>query len=426
MNTADAPAPVFEEFNPLSQEFLTDPGPILDRARREAPVFFMPAFGFWVVTRYDDVMNVLTDSETFSQNAAALIPPPVDLAGRVSTDVLMKGFMNADPPYHTVVRKAVADAFARRRIGRMGPAIEEIVDGLVDRLIDRGRCELLKEFCYELTQRTVVEMLGLPAGEDDLPRYRQWTDDLVTVFTARPAPGQEVVQTVSDEELHLRWSRIAEASEFLAEVVKQRRAEPQEDLISALAELRDENGELSLTETQLLALTITLITAGTHATANMIAQMVRLLDQHPDQRAEAQRDPDVLRNAIEETLRFRSPGIGLFRWTTRDVEISGVTVRKDSLVMMLFCSAGLDGDHFGCPHEFDIHRDNAKTHLTFGRGRHFCLGAPLARLEAEVALRTLYRRMPDLRLVPDQKLEYEPSMIAFLLKGLEVEWTPPG
>src|SRR5271154_6901112 len=158
MSTSPVPTPVLEGFDPLSQEFLSDPGPTLDRALRESPVFFVPGFGYWVVTRYEDVLRILGDSATFSQNAAALIPPPEDLAGRVSTGILTKGFMNADPPYHTVVRKAVNTAFKRHEVAQMVPVIEQIATMLIDRFIDDGRCEVLHDYFYELSQRTVLKL----------------------------------------------------------------------------------------------------------------------------------------------------------------------------------------------------------------------------------------------------------------------------
>ena len=133
-------------------------------------------------------------------------------------------------------------------------------------------------------------------------------------------------------------------------------------------------------------------------------------------------DPGLLDNTIEETLRYRGMAIGLFRWTTREVEVGGVTIPAHSRVQLLYQSAGRDGKHFSCPHEFDIERENASEHLGFGRGRHFCLGAPLAKLEARTALEVLYRRIPDLKVAQGADLHYHPSLVAFILESLPVEW----
>jgi cytochrome P450 len=426
LSTTETPTPQFDELDLLSQEFLANPNPTLEKALDEAPVFFMPQFGFWAVTRYEDVKRVLSDYETFSQNAATMLPPPADLADRISPALLMEGLATADPPFHTTLRRPVNDVFKRRHVNEMEPVIEQIASSLIDGFADRGRCDLLREYFYEVSQRTVLKFIGLPDDEETLPRYHQWGDDEVALFTARPRPGEELHQFLSDEELRTRWSRLADASDFLSEICDDRRRNPKDDLITDLIGMKDERGEPLFTETQVLGMIMILVTAGTHATAISMAQLLVLLESNPEQYAEARTDRAALRLAVEEGLRLRGPGIGLFRWTTRDVEVAGVTIPKDSLVMAMFCSSGLDERKFECPMQFDIHRDQVDEHLAFGHGRHFCLGAPLARLEADIAMRTLFDRLPDLRIVPGQHLSYAPSIIAFMLERLEVEWTPGG
>src|SRR5271154_5375331 len=177
--------PLFPDLDLLAHEFRVDPGPVLQRAHAEAPVFFIPALGFWAVTRHEDVMRVLTDHETFSQNAATMIPPPAELSDRVSTAIMTEGLATADPPFHTVIRKAVNTVFTRGRIRAAEATIQRLADELIDGFIADGHCDILNDYFYEISQRTVIGLLGLPDDEDVLPRYREWTDDLVALFTAR-------------------------------------------------------------------------------------------------------------------------------------------------------------------------------------------------------------------------------------------------
>ena len=425
MSMTGSEVPVFPTLDLLSHEFRVDPGPIFQQAHAEAPVFFIPELGVWAITRHADVMRVLNDHETFSQNAATMIPPPAELADRVSTAIMTEGLGTADPPFHTVIRKAVNTVFTRGRVRAAEANIQKLADELIDGFIADGHCDILNDYFYEISQRTVIDLLGLPNAEDILPRYREWTDDLVELFTARPAPGEQPVQTISDEKLFESWSRLADAADFLNEVCAERARNPQDDLISELALLRDDDGRPVLTPSQMLAMTVSLVSAGSHATANAMTQLLLLLDGDPQQLAEVRRDPAAMKNAIEEGLRLRGPGIGLFRWTNTDVEIAGVAIPANSRLMVMFAGAGLDEAKFACPMQFDIHRSNADEHLAFGRGRHFCLGAPLARSETEIAFETLWRRIPDLKIVRGDGLEYGPSIIAFMLTHLDVTWTPP-
>jgi cytochrome P450 len=227
------------------------------------------------------------------------------------------------------------------------------------------------------------------------------------------------------EELEARYARVAEASEFFERFLDQRRAEPQEDLASAMVLATDEDGTPSMTNEQVLAHMLEITAAGSETTASLIGHMVRFFSEQPATLADVRSDPSLWEPAIEEGLRRTAIGTHMMRVTTRDVELGGVHIPAGSKVMPNLPAANADHDQFPDPLTFDIHRSNSDEHVAFGHGRHLCMGAPLARLESRVALQELYRRMPDLVAEPGQPLEYVVATSVRGLKHLRVSWTPP-
>jgi len=420
--------PVFPAFDPLSQEFKRNPYPVLERARRECPVFHHPALDIWVVTRYDDAVTVQTDWETFSQRAAALVPAPPELSARVSSSFFAHSLMASDPPAHTVSRKEVNRAFTRGRVAAMQPVVLEIVDALIDSFEGAGRCDIVNQFCHPLGVSVMLGLLGLPR-EDTTP-FTQIAEDLMVLVSARAdqeleSDGADAGPTprVDDADRLARWTRMADMRDYLTAEVARRIAEPLDDLTSALAGARDADGAPTLDPQLVVTHMIELITAGTDTTAQLIAHMIALFDENPRALHALRGEPNRWECAIEEGLRRRGTNLGVFRKTTREVELCGVTIPANALVWSLCGAAGHDVDHFDDPEEFDIARANAAEHLSFGRGRHFCLGAPLARLEARIALQRLYERLPRLRPVPGQRLVYKPVLKNFILERMDVHWT---
>jgi cytochrome P450 len=417
--------PTLDGFEPLSPDFLADPASTLARARREQPVFFHEALGYWVVTRYDDIVTALTDWRTFSQNGSAMFPVPDDLRdGGVSEDLLHHTFVTMDPPEHTVVRKAVNKAFTRSRVETLRPVIARLAGQLIDGFDARGECELMDEFCYQLSTRTIVHLLGLPDSDEAILEYKQWADDFIGLITPRTAPGEPPLHTISDSERHERWGRIAGEHEFLRELLAHRRANPADDLMTALLHVTGDDGEPAFSDERIIALMLVLIMGGTDTTAGLMGEITLRLCEHPEFFERVRRDPDLIDTALEEAIRYRGTVMGLFRWTTCDVALSGTVIPAHSRVMLMFQSAGRDEQYFACPHRFDLDRCNAADHLGFGRGRHFCLGSPLARLETRVGLETLYRRLPGLRL--DGDVRYVTALTASLLERLPVAWDAAG
>lgn len=423
----DAERPTFPDFEPLTQSFKRDPYAILARARREQPVFYHPELDIWVVTRYDDALRVQTDWQTFSQRAAALVPAPAELSSRITSAFFGQSLMASDPPAHTVSRKSINKAFTPSRVAAMEPVVEGIVDRLIDSFAAAGRCDIVNQFCHPLGVSVILGLLGLPLTE--ISRFTQVAEDLMVLVSPRTEQDLEndedytgPAKPMDHSEKVERWTRMADVREYLAREVAMRISEPRDDLTTALVQTKDEDGEPALEPQRIVTHMIELVTAGTDTTAQLIAHMIQLFDEHPDQLELVQSDPGRWEHAVEEGLRRRGTNLGVFRRTTHAVEVAGTTIPADALVWSLVGAAGHDAAHFECPEDFDISRANAAEHLSFGKGRHFCLGAPLARLEARIALARLYERLPGLRMAPGQELCYKPVLKNFILERMEVEW----
>jgi cytochrome P450 len=413
MSVVERPVPP-TGFNPISQEFLEDPQRWLRLAREEAPVFFAEAFGFWAVTRFADIERALTDHETFSSASLANVPVPDEYADKVPPGFFATGaLVSQDPPAHTSRRKLINKGFARGRMAAMEEPIERICHELIDGFEARGEADLMTEYCYEVSLRSIVHLMGLPT--DDLPRLRQLADDQGAVVS-------DTIKPMAHPERLERWERIVGARAYLTEIAEQRKVAPGDDLVSVMVSATDDQGAPVLTPDQAVTHLTELIFAGTDTTANLMGQLVRILEDHPAALAELRQDPSLWSRAIEEGLRVRSAANGLFRIATRDVEVAGVTIPAGSVVWLSIASAGHDERVFEDPERFDLHRQNADDHIGFGKGRHFCMGAPLTRVEAPIGLRVLYERLPGLKVQPGQQLEYDPVLAAVILKGLRVTW----
>ncbi len=415
--------PTLEGFDPLGEDFLADPYPILEQARRERPVFYYPGLDFWVITRQEDLVTAVNDFETFSSRAMGTVPPPEDLKDRVHGNIVNDAFIAIDPPQHTVSRKNANKAFTRGRIAALEDDIARISHELIDGFIDQGRCDIMHDFCYPLSLRVIVQLLGMPP--EDMPKFRQWTEDLFSVMAPVDANDPDAVATkpMPEDERRRRWSNMAEAREYYTAFVHDRIEHPRDDLVSALVQVTDDEGNRAIPVDRVITHIMELVAAGNDTTANLMGHMVMFFGEEPEQFAQVKADPSLMANAVEEGLRKRGTSPGLFRITTRDVEIGGTTIPKGSLVWLVYVSAGHDEALFDDPRRFDIHRPNADKHMSFGRGRHMCMGAPLARLEARVGLNVLFERIPNIRVVPDLELVYLPVMTVLTLQSLLTEWS---
>ena len=410
--------PTFEGFDPFSPEFLKDPVPMIKMAQKECPVFYYPDLRLWVVTRYDDICRAARDYKTFSSRALGMVPPPEHLKAKVPDNFVEEHFVSIDPPEHTASRKAVTGFFSKAEIQRQEEPIRETANALIDEFIDNGQCDIMQEFCYPLSLQVIIRFLGIPPERP--ADYRQWTEDLFSIFT--PKSKDAVSKPMSEEERCERWSRLVQAADFFEALVDERESNPRDDLVSALLQAKDSEGNPAINRTRIIRHISELVAAGNDTTANLMGHLLMFLDKDRTQLEAVKHDPNLMGNAVEEVLRRRGSSPGLFRITTADVEIGDTKIPKDSLVWLLFIGGGSDETHFTDSERFDIHRKNADKHISFGYGRHLCLGNQLARLECRVAMQTLFHRIPDIRVVPNQELEYLPVMTVVTLKNLQVEW----
>jgi cytochrome P450 len=408
--------PQIEGFEPLSPEFLRDPYIFFERARREAPVFFHPGppAPFWVLTRYDDCLRVLSDPEAFSSRVLGNVEIPEQYRDQLPDDYFKHIVKALDPPEHTPVRKLLQKGFRRPRMLAMEDEVQQRADALVDDLLPRGGCDLMKDFAKPMTLLTLLGHLGLP--DDDLDAVVQLGDDLLALFTDGVNPMEPEVRAAT-------WERFMAIGGQYERIAAERAELPDdEDTLAMLAHTTGEDGCPVRSHQQLGLDIIVLLTAGMDTTANLICEVVKLLEDNPDQREELRADPSLIPQAVEEGLRWRGSSMGQMRLTTQEVEIGGHPVPAGSLVWAALASANHDEDRFPDPRRFDIHRENATEHLGFGKGTHFCVGAPLGRLEARIAIETLLERIPSLR-VPSQEIQYVPSLgVTVNLVGMQVEW----
>jgi hypothetical protein len=319
--------------------------------------------GTCVLSRFDDVWNAVHDTATFSSKCA-------------EAEQLMPQMIYMDPPRHTALRALVSRAFTPRRVAELENRIREVATGLIDGFAGRGDCELVHEFAAPLPSIVMADLIGVP--EEHRESFRTWTEAFLEVT----GPGDIT-------------ERAGNIYKLFGELLAERRRAPTNDLMSALIEARVD-GE-SLSEDDLLGFCFLLLIAGNDTTTSLIGNGAELLARHPDQGAQLAADPALIPGAVEEMIRIESPTQALPRTATREVELHGITIPQGARVMLLWGAANLDEREFPDAERFDIHRA-APRHLGFGHGIHFCLGAPLARLESRVAFEELLARLPEYRL----------------------------
>ena len=419
MSQDTAAFPTLSGFDPLGQEFLSNPAPIIKRAQAEAPVFYYPELRMWVVTRYDDICRAARDWETFSSRATGCVPPPDDLKHKIPDDFIDNHFISLDPPEHTADRRALTRPFLPGELRKQEENIRRIANALIDKFIDRGHCDFMQEFCYPLSLNVIMGLLGVPPerAED----YRIWTEDLFCVLA--PKTKDSVTKPMSEEERRERWTRLAESQAFFESFVAERLRCPVNDLTSEILQAKDADGNPAIPASRVVRKLHELVAAGNDTTANLMGLMLLQLGEHPEWDREVRSNPSLLSNVVEETLRLRGTSPGLFRITTREVELGGAKIPEGSLVWLLYIGGGLDESHFPQSETWDIHRPNRDKHLAFGHGRHTCIGNPLARLEARVAFEELFKRIPDIRVTQGQKVEFLPVLTVTTMNHLQAEWT---
>ncbi|MGW4906179.1 cytochrome P450 family protein [Streptomyces sp. NPDC004270] len=385
-------------------ELLADPYAGYARLREAGPVHRvagtdgLPA---WLVTRYEDVRQALADPRLSLDKVHA---KPGGYRGLALPPALDANLLNMDPPDHTRVRRLVSQAFTPRRIALLREPVRRTADALLDAVEPLGRSDLIAGYAAPLPIAVICELLGV--AEEDRLDFRTWTDALVIPDSARPERAKEAVKALLA---------------FFARLLAGKRAEPADDLLSAMIAVRDEEDRLS--EDELMSLTFLILFAGYENTVHLIGNATLALLLNPSQLAALRADPARIGAAVEELARYDGPApLAIRRFPTEDVTIGGVTVPAGETVLLSLAAAHRDPRRFPEPDRLDIGRD-ATGHLALGHGIHYCLGAPLARLETEIALAALLERLPGLELdVPVGELRWRPSMRTRGLLGLPVRY----
>lgn len=398
--------------NIASPAFKADPWPTCAHLRSDQPVVRVPVrvhFGMdeaYLVTRYEDAAMVLRDERFVKdvrsvRNTHNLGLPWMPRALKP----LAHTMVDSDGEEHRRLRTLVRDTFAPKHIAQLEPRVHELVGELLDRL-DRtagaGTVDLVADFALPLPLTVISEILGVP--ERDRLRFRRWFSSMIGIETS----GRPHVSAL------LKLPNILAMMRFLRRLVAERRAQPGDDLISRLALAQE--GDDRLSEDELVGMVGILLIAGYETTVNLIATGTVLLLSHPDQLARLREDPALIGSAVEELLRLATPvDVATERYAREDVEIAGMTIPRGSLVLVAIVSANADETHFPDPERLDVTRAENR-HLSFGLGSHYCLGAPLARMEGRVAIDALIHRYPNLRLaVPVEQLRWRPGVS---LRGL--------
>jgi cytochrome P450 len=385
-----------EMFDPRSPDFRANPYSYYDSLRATAPVLYWGLWNFWFLSRYDDCSRLLRDARLGHGEPGG--EPPEEQ--RALFEMQRHWMLIKDPPDHRRLRELVHKAFTPRRVEQMRDRIQAITDGLLDRVQAAGQADVIADLAYPLPVTVIAEMLGIPAGDHD--QFHDWSNELA-----------RSLDLTDDPEVYNRASASATAlTNYLRELIARRRRQPQDDLLSALITAEEEGGRLS--EDELYATCALLLIAGHETTINLIGNGVLALLRQPDQLHRLRQEPGLIRTAVEELLRYDSPVQMTSRVALETIELQGQTIQAGQQVAFLLGAANHDPERFANPHKLDLGRD-PNPHLAFGNGIHYCLGAPLARLEGQIAINTLLRRMPDLALATERP-EYIDN---YTLRGLE-------
>ena len=393
-------------YNPYAFSVHDDPYRTYQRLRDEAPAWWNDELCFWVLSRFEDVLEAFRDFETFSSAGG------VALENRRAIDhrtVEFQQMIELDPPEHTAFRKLVSRVFTGRRVAEMEAEIRDIVDGYIDAVASEGRADLVDDITGPFPMDVISAILGIP--EADRPTLRRHADRVLM----REDGSMSIPQEAAEGMFGLL--------SYFADDLPARRRSPRPGLISDLLDLEVDGR--ALTEEELLGFCVLFVIAGHETTTKLVANAIELLSRHPDQRDELVADPSLVPGAVEEVLRFHNSTQYMHRTLTRDIERHGQLMRAGQSVILLIGAANHDPREFGpTAEEFDIHR-RPDRHLAFGYGAHFCLGAALARMEAKVALERIHRRLPDYRVDHETKVRFHSSNVTGWVH-LPISFTPEG
>ena len=375
--------PLFGRFNPFLPAHRNDPHATWRALRETEPVYWHPVFRVWLLTRYDDALFVLRD-RNFTCDRSAV--PLMRWVARMTRDderfaaMIERNLLTMDGPDHMRLRGLVSKAFTPRRVEQLRPRLERVVDELLGECAERDEMELVRDLAHPLPVIAIAELLGVPVEDRSL--FAKWSTQLVQLLDPFQATGGVASMRRATHEIF----------DYFGGLLAERRADPRDDLLSAML-AAEQDGE-RLEELDLLALSSLLLVAGHETTSNLIGNAVLALLRHPDERKRLQDEPGLIGNAVDEFLRFDGPIQLTDRAVKADCEIGGQSIRRNQVVAVVLAAANRDPAQFEDPERLDFGRSDIR-HLAFGQGNHFCLGSQLARLEAEIAIGSLLRRFPD-------------------------------
>ena len=419
--TQAATCPI-EQLNPMHPELLKCPWGMNRRLREEAPVFQDPASGIFFISRYEDVVKMAMDHETFSSRmltsnralSASQAPEvkAVVAEGYPQVDTML----TQDPPLQRRYRKFVDGAFSPASLKALEPYIEQTANELIDAFIDRGECEFLSAFGVPLPLKVIVSQLGAP--QSDLHLFRKWTEAFIGNLS----------QQLDKPGLLAAAKSMVEFQHYFVARMQERRDKPEDDILSKIVNASI-NGEEPLTDAECLSMISQIMVAGNETTSASFTEGIWLLINNPDQYALLREDssPEMISRLVEEVLRISSPSANMFRRATRDVELHGVTIPKDAILFARFGSANQDGEQFPEPLTFDLMRPNLKEQVAFGKGVHHCLGAALSRREMNIGFKAILNRMENFRLADGAaKPDYSANALLHGLNGLALAFDRVG
>jgi cytochrome P450 len=399
-----------EPINIAAPSFRANPFPTFKQWRADRPVVPVKAFGerAWLVTRYDDVLATLTDDRLAKDRRNAQDP------NRRTREMWMPGFVeplrrsmiDSDAPDHTRLKSLVHQAFMPRLIAQMQTRIERLAHESIDRVVAKGEMDLIKDFALPIPVTIISEMLGVAPA--DRPAFQRWSNAIVNV--TKPIDGI------------LAIPNLYQMVKFLRRLFREHRLQPQDDLTSAL--LQAEADQSKLSEDELIGMIALLLSAGHETTVNLIGNGAVALLTHPEALDRLRREPDLMKAAIEELMRYTPPVLlSTQRYARTDLTIAGTNIPQGDLVVAALGSANHDESKFDQPETLMFDRPNNNKHLGFGSGMHYCLGAPLARLEASIAFQVLFDRLPNIRLAVDaERLQWHSNVVTRGMKAIPVKF----
>jgi cytochrome P450 len=401
-------------FDPHERDAVKDPFRFFAGARKEAPVFYVESAEEWWVTRYEDCLTVLRDTDTFSSRNVVEYQPFPEL-----DDLLPDGHphakpvVNTDPPEHTRLRRVAQKPFTPKAVKEWEPEARRYTAELIDAMRDRGSMELISDFAQPLTMRLICLIIGAP--ESEAPRFRRWMGDMVlTDVDSPPLPGAERAELIQ---------RIVGFDKWIRDFIEERRNDPRDDLTSVFVTATDQDGEPALTTREVVRIVVNILSAGFETSASTIASAMYLLLSDPVQLQKVRADPRLAEALVEEALRLQNPVRALRRYVTRDTTLGGVAIAEGATLIISLASSMRDESVYSDPDAFDLGRPEINEHFGFGKWTHFCLGAPLARMEVKVAIQSLLEHLPGIRLARGEVgSDRWPNPIFAGFNTMRVEW----